>query len=96
MSPLYQCATTLPDENIFRQSMFACLFQNFELAVKVLTNSSVLTLNSAGDIVVKKSTNKYNTFLSQMFEPFLLGYWVSFITTGPCQDIVICTIFLIN
>ncbi|XP_064623219.1 dihydroxyacetone phosphate acyltransferase-like [Lineus longissimus] len=50
--------------------------ENFELAVKVLTNSSVLTLNAVGDIVVKKSTNKYNTFLSQMFEPFLLGYWV--------------------
>lgn len=28
-------------------------------------------------VIIKKSTNKYTTFFSQMFEPFLLGYWVS-------------------
>ena len=30
-----------------------------------------------GQLQVKKSTNKYITFFSQMFEPFLLGYWVN-------------------
>ncbi|XP_074649512.1 dihydroxyacetone phosphate acyltransferase-like [Tubulanus polymorphus] len=50
--------------------------QDFEHAVKILNNSNVLVLE--GDsVVVKKSTNKYNTFLSQMFEPFLLAYWIT-------------------
>ena len=45
----------------------------------------MLTLNHCGalaikdgKVLVKQSINKHTTFFSQMFEPFLLGYWVSF------------------
>jgi len=42
-----------------------------------LKHSGALTVNAAGEIVVQKSLNKHTTFYSQMFEPFLLAYWVS-------------------
>jgi len=35
-------------------------------------------MNAANnEILVQKSLNKHTTFYSQMFEPFLLAYWVS-------------------
>jgi len=52
--------------------------QDFEQAVLSLKHSGALTMNAANEIVVQKSLNKHSTFYSQMFEPFLLAYWVSF------------------
>jgi len=50
--------------------------QDFESAVASLTHTCGLVVE--GECVhVRKSTNKYTTFFSQMFEPFLLGYWVT-------------------
>ena len=49
--------------------------QDFEMTLATLTHIGAV-LVEAGAITVKKSTNKTTAFLSQMFEPFLLGYWV--------------------
>ena len=49
--------------------------QDFELTLATLAHIGAVVVE-AGAITVKKSTNKTTAFLSQMFEPFLLGYWV--------------------
>lgn len=49
--------------------------QDFELALATLTHGCGVVVED-GLVHIKKSTNKYTTFFSQMFEPFLLGYWV--------------------
>jgi len=51
-------------------------FQEFEWAVLTLNHSGALAIKD-NHVLVKQSINKYTTFFSQMFEPFLLGYWVS-------------------
>ena len=44
-------------------------------AVLTLTHNCGVVVQD--DIVsIRKSVNKYTTFFSLMFEPFLLGYWV--------------------
>ena len=48
------------------------------MALRNLEHSGGLTIQD-GAVLVKKSINKHSTFLSQMFEPFLLAYWVSVI-----------------
>ena len=53
-----------------------CLVQDFEQAVLSLKHSGALTMNAANEIIIQKSLNKHTTFYSQMFEPFLLAYWV--------------------
>ena len=50
-------------------------FQDFQLAVLNLSHSGGLTTQD-GLVLIKRSISKHTTFLSQMFEPFLLGYWV--------------------
>ncbi|KAI0215209.1 hypothetical protein LSAT2_032715 [Lamellibrachia satsuma] len=47
----------------------------FERAVLTLNHSGALALED-NQVLVKQSINKYTTFFSQMFEPFLLGYWM--------------------
>ena len=49
--------------------------QDFEMTLATLTHIGAVVVE-AGAVTVKKSTNKTTAFLSQMFEPFLLGYWV--------------------
>lgn len=67
--------------------------QDFDLAILSLKHSGALVIAdnfthisdiaeskaspNAAIIQVKKSFNKHTTFYSQMFEPFLLAYWVS-------------------
>ena len=51
-------------------------FQDFEMSLLVLTHTCGVVIED-DEVHVKKSTNKYTTFFSQMFEPFLLGYWVT-------------------
>ena len=34
-------------------------------------------MNAVGEVIIQKSLNKHTTFYSQMFEPFLLAYWVT-------------------
>jgi len=41
-----------------------------------LETSSVSAKEDGQIVLVKKSFNKHTTFYSQMFEPFLLAYWV--------------------
>ena len=53
------------------------MLQDFEQAVLSLKHSGALAVSAANEIVVQKSLNKHTTFYSQMFEPFLLAYWVS-------------------
>ena len=45
------------------------------MSLLVLTHTCGVVIEDDA-IHIKKSTNKYTTFFSQMFEPFLLGYWV--------------------
>ena len=59
---------------IFRVNI---VFQDFEMSLLVLTHTCGVMVED-NSVLIKKSTNKYTTFFSQMFEPFLLGYWVSF------------------
>lgn len=49
--------------------------QDFEMSLLVLTHTCGVVVED-NEVQIKKSTNKYTTFFSQMFEPFLLGYWV--------------------
>ncbi|XP_067681176.1 dihydroxyacetone phosphate acyltransferase-like [Haliotis asinina] len=49
--------------------------QDFEHALAALIHTSGVIVED-GDIQVKQSTNKSTTFYSQMFEPFILGYWI--------------------
>jgi glycerone phosphate O-acyltransferase len=57
---------------IFR---LGCTKQDFENALLTLThNCGVIMLDQL--VQIKKSQNRYTTFFSQMFEPFLLGYWI--------------------
>ena len=51
------------------------VFQDFDNALAMLTHGCGVMVEN-GQILIKKSVNKYTTFFSQMFEPFLLGYWV--------------------
>lgn len=51
-------------------------FQDFENALLTLTHNCGVVIED-NQVQIKKSQNKYTTFFSQMFEPFLLGYWVS-------------------
>jgi len=46
------------------------------MALASLTHTCGVVVED-GHVQIKKSINKYTTFFSQMFEPFLLGYWVS-------------------
>lgn len=57
--------------------MYFPMFQDFEVSLAMLTHGCGVVVED-GLVHIKKSTNKYTTFFSQMFEPFLLGYWVSF------------------
>ena len=45
------------------------------MSLLVLTHTCGVVVED-NEVQIKKSTNKYTTFFSQMFEPFLLGYWV--------------------
>ena len=45
------------------------------MSLQVLTHTCGVVVEDNA-VLIKKSTNKYTTFFSQMFEPFLLGYWV--------------------
>ncbi|XP_059144177.1 dihydroxyacetone phosphate acyltransferase-like [Physella acuta] len=48
---------------------------DFELSLRTLTHTSGVVMEGE-EIIISKSTNKLTTFYSQMFEPFLLGYWI--------------------
>lgn len=78
----------LPQEELYKKYCFLesvlsqdFVFQpgstekTFQQALLMLSNSGALFVEG-GFINIKKSINKHTTFLSQMFEPFLLGYWV--------------------
>ncbi|XP_013398318.1 dihydroxyacetone phosphate acyltransferase-like isoform X1 [Lingula anatina] len=49
--------------------------EDFDKALLNLTHGGGLVIVD-NQVQIKKSTNKYTTFLSLMFEPFLLAYWV--------------------
>nr|KAG5704262.1 hypothetical protein BaRGS_012550 [Batillaria attramentaria] len=49
--------------------------QDFEHTLATLAHIGAVVVE-AGAVAIKKSTNKTTTFLSQMFEPFLVGYWL--------------------
>ena len=66
----------MPKEDRNMKNVSVC-FQDFEQAVLSLKHSGAVTLTEVDDIVIRKSLNKHTTFFSQMFEPFLLAYWVS-------------------
>lgn len=53
----------------------AFFFQDFEHSVLTLTHNCGVVIDN-GEVQIKKSTNKHTMFFSQMFEPFLMGYWV--------------------
>lgn len=70
-------------------TLLSLKLQDFDQAVLAMKHSGGLVLMdvpheaSSMDakedrrlILVKKSFNKHTTFYSQMFEPFLLAYWV--------------------
>ena len=67
--------------------------QDFEMTLATLTHIGAVVVE-AGAVTVKKSTNKTTAFLSQMFEPFLLGYWVwrtsCFLGVGVCDVVYFC------
>ncbi|XP_060070929.1 dihydroxyacetone phosphate acyltransferase-like [Ylistrum balloti] len=79
---------TLPLEDLYNKYVFLEHLLNrdfifhpghtkldFEHSLLTLThNCGVIIRDNA--ILIKSSTNKYTTFFSQMFEPFLLGYWI--------------------
>lgn len=52
-----------------------CLWQDFEHAVQTLTHSGGLCIEN-DQVLIRRSICKHTTFLSQMFEPFLVSYWV--------------------
>ena len=64
--------------SVLSYSAFDCMdfLQDFDHAVLVLRRSGGIAMDG-NKVLIKKSINKYTTFLSHMFEPFLLGYWVS-------------------
>lgn len=49
--------------------------KDFDQAVLALSHSGGIVIKD-NQIYIKQSINKHTTFYSQMFEPFLLGYWV--------------------
>lgn len=49
--------------------------KDFELTLATLAHIGAVVVE-AGAVTIKKSTNKTTTFLSQMFEPFLVAYWL--------------------
>ncbi|KAK3576755.1 hypothetical protein CHS0354_014568 [Potamilus streckersoni] len=49
--------------------------KDFEQAMLVLTHTCGVVVENS-HVQIRKSTNKYTTFFSQMFDPFLLGYWI--------------------
>lgn len=49
--------------------------KDFNLTLATLEHIGVVVREAAG-VEVKKSTNKTIVFLSRMFEPFLVGYWL--------------------
>lgn len=49
--------------------------QDFENALLTLTHNCGVIIED-NQVQIKRSQNKYTTFFSQMFEPFLLGYWI--------------------
>lgn len=67
----------------FLESMLKCDFifapgeskATFDSAVLTLCNSGVLAMQG-NRVLVQDSINKHTSFLSHMFEPFLLTYWV--------------------
>lgn len=73
---LYQKYTFL--ENVLR-SDFVFIPGNtrgdFEHTLATLAHIGAVVVE-AGAVAVQKSTNKITTFLSSIFEPFLLGYWL--------------------
>lgn len=52
-----------------------CTKQDFESSLLTLTHNCGVMVKD-GAVLVKESTNKYITFYSQMFEPFLMSYWI--------------------
>ncbi|KAK3093246.1 hypothetical protein FSP39_013175 [Pinctada imbricata] len=49
--------------------------QDFQNSLLTLTHNCGVVVDN-NEVLIKKSQNKYTTFFSQMFEPFLLGYWI--------------------
>ncbi|XP_064601492.1 dihydroxyacetone phosphate acyltransferase-like [Liolophura sinensis] len=49
--------------------------QDFDNALATLTHTCGVVVET-GHLIIKQSISKYTTFFSQMYEPFLLGYWV--------------------
>ncbi|CAH1793298.1 unnamed protein product [Owenia fusiformis] len=50
--------------------------QDFDQSLLNLTHSGNVSVTQDNKVLINKSTNKNTAFHSQMFEPFLLGYWV--------------------
>jgi glycerone phosphate O-acyltransferase len=48
---------------------------DFEVALLTLTHMCGIIMEDS-QVVIAQSINKHTTFYSQMFEPFLLGYWI--------------------
>ncbi|ESO96500.1 hypothetical protein LOTGIDRAFT_159917 [Lottia gigantea] len=48
---------------------------DFEQALLTLTHSCGVIVENK-QVLVEKSVNKHTTYFSQMFEPFLIGYWI--------------------
>ncbi|BFZ06861.1 hypothetical protein BsWGS_09899 [Bradybaena similaris] len=48
---------------------------DFEVALLTLTHTCGVVMED-NQVIIAQSTNKHTTFYSQMFEPFLLGYWI--------------------
>jgi hypothetical protein len=51
------------------------VFQDFDLTLATLEHIGAV-VREGSSVDLKKSTNKTIVFLSRMFEPFLVGYWV--------------------
>ncbi|XP_041353504.1 dihydroxyacetone phosphate acyltransferase-like isoform X2 [Gigantopelta aegis] len=49
--------------------------KDFDNSLAMLTHGCGVIVEN-NQVLIKKSVNKYTTFFSQMFEPFLLGYWI--------------------
>ena len=62
------------------------IFQDFELTLATLEHIGAI-VKEDNHIVIDKSTNKTIVFLARMFEPFLLGYWVSVLCVITTSDI---------
>jgi glycerone phosphate O-acyltransferase len=50
---------------------------DFDQAVLSLEHSGAMAFNDSKQVVIRRSLNKHTMFYSQMFEPFLLAYWVA-------------------